>query len=125
MLTGRAWAGTPVMSWPSMKMRPALGVSKPASIRSSVVLPQPEPPSSAKSSPLPIASDTSSTAVKPPKRLLTASRRTKAGREAAGVVGHGGAQPVRTSVQARAIARSCSGVQAGGAHIRFTVASSG
>ena len=37
-----------------MKMRPAVGVSKPASMRSSVVLPQPEPPSRAKSSPLSI-----------------------------------------------------------------------
>ena len=33
------------MSTPSMKMRPAVGRSKPASIRSSVVLPQPEAPS--------------------------------------------------------------------------------
>ena len=29
MLTGRACAGTPVMSWPSMKMRPSDGASKP------------------------------------------------------------------------------------------------
>src|SRR5437867_9882815 len=58
-----------------MKMRPALGVSKPASMRSSVVLPQPEPPSSANSSPLRISSETLSTAVKAPKALLTPSMR--------------------------------------------------
>ena len=33
-------------------MRPEVGVSKPASMRSSVVLPQPDEPSSAKISPL-------------------------------------------------------------------------
>jgi hypothetical protein len=33
-------------------MRPLVGVSKPASMRSSVVLPQPDEPSSAKISPL-------------------------------------------------------------------------
>ena len=36
---------------PSSRMRPSSGVSKPASMRSSVVLPQPEGPSSAKNSP--------------------------------------------------------------------------
>ena len=39
------------MSSPSMKIEPLVGVSKPASIRSSVVLPQPEPPSRQKISP--------------------------------------------------------------------------
>ena len=38
------------MSAPSMKMRPAVGRSKPASMRSSVVLPQPEAPSRQKNS---------------------------------------------------------------------------
>ena len=112
------------MSWPSMKIRPEEGVSKPASILRSVVLPQPEPPSRAKSSPLPISSETSSTATNPPNRLLTASTRTKPGAKPPGSSGTA-RQPVRTSVQARAMSRSCSGVQAGGAHIRFTVASSG
>ena len=52
MLTGRSYGGMPVMSTPSMKMRPVVGSSKPASMRSSVVLPQPEPPSRQNSSPL-------------------------------------------------------------------------
>ncbi len=51
MLTGRSYGGTPAMSAPSMKMRPAVGCSKPASMRSSVVLPQPDPPSRQKISP--------------------------------------------------------------------------
>ena len=52
MLTGRSYGGMSVMSRPSMKMRPAVGRSKPASMRSSVVLPQPEAPSRQKNSPL-------------------------------------------------------------------------
>jgi hypothetical protein len=39
-------------SWPSSRMRPEVGVSKPASMRSSVDLPQPDEPSRAKISPL-------------------------------------------------------------------------
>src|SRR5213593_1849622 len=40
-------------------------------MRSSVVLPQPDGPSRVNSSPSPISSDTRSTAVAPPKRLVT------------------------------------------------------
>ena len=40
------------MSAPSMLMIPDVGVSKPASILSRVLLPQPEPPSRQNSSPL-------------------------------------------------------------------------
>ena len=39
------------MSTPSISMVPDVGVSKPASMRSSVVLPQPDGPSSEKNSP--------------------------------------------------------------------------
>ena len=52
MFTGRSYGGTPVMSSPSMKIRPDVGVSKPPSMRNSVVLPQPEAPSKQKISPL-------------------------------------------------------------------------
>ena len=65
------------MSCPSIQTRPRVGSSNPASTRSSVVLPQPEPPRSEKISPRAIASDTSSTAVTGPKRLVTPSTRTK------------------------------------------------
>src|SRR5690554_5656491 len=50
------------MSWPSSTMRPLSGVSKPASMRSSVDLPEPEPPRSANISPLWMSRLTSSTA---------------------------------------------------------------
>src|SRR5918998_4013334 len=43
----------------------------PAIVRSNVVLPQPEGPSSAKNSPVSTRSDTSSTAVTDPNRLVT------------------------------------------------------
>src|SRR5262245_46060777 len=75
MLTGRRCGGTGTTSSPPRKMRPSLGVSKPASIRSNVVLPQPDGPSSAKNSPCPISKVSVSTAATAPKRLLTASKR--------------------------------------------------
>src|SRR5215212_6093614 len=71
MLTGRRCGGTPVMSWPSIRMRPVSGVSKPAIMRSRVVLPQPEPPKRANSSPRWMSRSTPSTAAIAPKRLLT------------------------------------------------------
>ena len=52
-----------VMSTPSRKIRPSVGRSKPASMRSKVDLPDPDPPSRAKISPLLISRDTSSTAI--------------------------------------------------------------
>src|SRR6516225_11601528 len=56
-------------------MRPELGCSNPAMRRNSVVLPQPDGPSSAKNSPLKTSSESWSTAAKSPKRLLMASIR--------------------------------------------------
>src|SRR5260370_31021621 len=53
-----------------MTMRPSSGTSKPAISRNSVVLPQPDGPSSAKNSPASTASDTRSTAATAPNRLL-------------------------------------------------------
>ena len=89
-------------------------------------MPQPEPPSSAKSSPLPIVERHVVDGGEAAEALADRLDPDEAGREAAGVVAAPAApQPVRTSVQARASRVSCSGVQAGGAHIRFTVASSG
>ncbi len=58
-------------------MRPEVGSSKPASIRISVVLPQPEAPSSAKNSRLKTLSDRSSTAVKSPNIFVTFSKEMK------------------------------------------------
>ena len=51
MPMSRLLAGTSVMSLPSTRTRPPSRRSRPASTRSAVVLPQPEGPSSATSSP--------------------------------------------------------------------------
>ncbi len=51
MLVGRRFAGTPPMSRPAMTTRPSDGSSNPAMVRKSVVLPQPDGPSSEKNSP--------------------------------------------------------------------------
>ncbi len=64
------------MSAPSIRIVPAVGVSKPASMRSSVVLPEPEPPSRQKISPRWMSSVTSSTATKSPNLLVTPAMRT-------------------------------------------------
>src|ERR1700730_9175249 len=63
------------MSLPLSRIRPSSGVSKPASIRSSVVLPQPLGPSSAKNSPARMSSDSRSTARKVPNFFATPSMR--------------------------------------------------
>src|ERR1700677_79056 len=54
-----------------MRMLPSLGCSNPASMRKSVVLPQPLGPRSEKNSPRPMVSVTRSTAAKFPNRLVT------------------------------------------------------
>ena len=51
MFTGRSYGGTPVISSPSMKILPEVGVSKPPIMRSKVVLPHPEAPSKQNISP--------------------------------------------------------------------------
>src|SRR4051794_17125534 len=76
MLTGRRQGGTRAMSWPSISIRPEPGASKPASMRSSVVFPQPDGPSSAKNSPRRMSSETPSTAWTSPYRLVTSMMRT-------------------------------------------------
>src|ERR1700722_15706097 len=78
------------MSLPSSRMRPSSGVSKPASIRNSVVLPQPLGPSSAKNSPARMSSDKRSTARKLPNFFTTASMRSS-GMSGAGAGGGAGA----------------------------------
>ena len=71
MLVGRAFGGTVDIGWPSISISPAVGSSKPASMRSSVVLPQPDGPSSEKNSPRRMSNETSSTALTGPKCLET------------------------------------------------------
>src|SRR2546421_611059 len=77
MLTGRRCGGTSEISAPSSRIEPLSGLSSPASMRSSVVLPQPDGPSSAKNSPALISSDRSSTAGKAPKRVVIAKGRAE------------------------------------------------
>src|SRR5262245_60620855 len=72
MLTGRLSGSTPSMGWPSIMICPSVGSSNPASIRSRVVLPQPDGPSSAKNSPSSMSRWALSTAVTdPPNRFET------------------------------------------------------
>jgi len=66
MLEGRRLAGMPSMDWPSTAMEPLVGLSKPAIMRSSVVLPQPDGPSSEKNSPSRMVSEASSSALNAP-----------------------------------------------------------
>src|SRR5262245_52588637 len=76
MPISRRYAGTSVIRWPSMAISPLSGIKKPPTRLSSVVLPQPDGPSSVISSPRRTSSDTSSSAVVLPKRLVTASSST-------------------------------------------------
>src|SRR5262249_39201316 len=72
----RRYAGTSVIRWPSTAISPLSGIRKPATRLSSVVLPQPDGPSSVISSPRRTSSETSSSAVILPKRLVTPSSST-------------------------------------------------
>src|SRR5689334_1679210 len=74
MLTGRLSGGSWVMSRPRRRIRPAVGSSKPPIMRSVVVLPQPEGPSSEKNSPGRISSETPSTARTAPNRFSRSMR---------------------------------------------------
>src|SRR5262249_46929287 len=76
----RRWTASPVMSSPPRTTRPPSGSTRPATMRSSVRLPQPGGARSDTNSPGAAASDTASTATTTPNDLR--SRRT----ESAGVV---------------------------------------
>src|SRR5690606_21912282 len=67
---------SPVTSSPATSTRPASGRRKPAIIRSVVVLPQPDGPSRATSSPGAMSSRRSSTMVRPPSTLVSPSSRS-------------------------------------------------
>src|SRR5262245_28582643 len=70
MLTARSYGGLSVTSAPSMAIRPSEGSSKPPTMRRSVVLPQPDGPSSPKNPPRRMSIETASTAATSPKRLV-------------------------------------------------------
>ena len=73
MFTFRSYGGTSSTGSPSSRMWPSVGTSKPASMRSVVVLPHPDGPSRLKNSPFGIARSMLSTAVKSPNRFVTPS----------------------------------------------------
>ena len=66
MLTGRLLGPTPAMDWPLMRISPASGDMKPAIMRSSVVLPQPDGPRMEKNEPRGTLKLKSSTAANAP-----------------------------------------------------------
>src|SRR5687767_14361160 len=74
MPTARRRGLTSFTTRPPKRISPASGRSKPAIMRSVVVLPHPEPPTSATSSPGAMSRDSASTARAPPKRLVTPRR---------------------------------------------------
>src|SRR5215470_8935097 len=73
MPISRRYAGTFVTRSPSMAISPLSGIRKPPTRLSSVVLPQPDGPSSVISSPRRTSREMSSIAVILPKRLVTPS----------------------------------------------------
>ena len=77
MPMSRRLAGMSVMSRPSTRTRPESSRSSPASERSAVVLPQPEGPSSATSSPGARSSERPSSALTSPKRRRSSTSCTR------------------------------------------------
>ncbi len=82
MVTPRLAGGARVSSRPPIVTRPRSGNSSPAIMRRSVVLPQPEGPSSTEKLPGAIRNETSSTAMTRPQLLPTCSSLTSAPRAA-------------------------------------------
>src|SRR5437867_6184185 len=77
-----SWAGTRETSRPSRRTRPSSGAKKPEMTLKRVVLPAPLGPMMPTISPGAARSETSRTAVRPPKRLVTASSSSIAARGA-------------------------------------------
>src|SRR5690242_993517 len=77
MPIARLWAGSAVTSRSPNQIRPEEGTTKPASIRSSVVLPQPEGPSRVKKRPDGISRSRSRKSACPSKPWLTRSKRMR------------------------------------------------
>ena len=76
MFTSRSNGGTRVTSRPASSMSPSSGSSNPAIIRSIVVFPDPDGPSSEKNSPSRTSRSTWSTAATSPKRFTRPVPRT-------------------------------------------------
>src|SRR5258708_5815278 len=76
MARPRRCAGSLKQDLPAIRMSPLSGSSKPAIIRSMVVLPQPDGPSSVQNSPSPTANDASESAATSPNCLETPAQST-------------------------------------------------
>ena len=76
VLTSRRYGGVPTASTPPIRISPSSGCSKPAIIRSDVVLPHPDGPSSERNSPVLTWKETAFTAVRSPNRFVTARNST-------------------------------------------------
>src|ERR1700677_1456499 len=74
---GRRWGGMASRRWSSSSMRPEVASSKPARMRSNVVLPEPLSPSRVRNSPCSTSNEMDASTVCSPKRLPTLSRRRK------------------------------------------------
>src|SRR5215471_5831594 len=72
----RSGGGSSVTSRSPIEIVPAVTSSRPAIIRSSVDLPQPDGPTRTRNSPLAIVSETSSTATTSPEKILLTLSRT-------------------------------------------------
>src|SRR5437667_3990809 len=95
MPKSRCAGGSRVTSRPPISIEPASCTSRPAITRSSVVLPQPEGPRKHTSLPLSTSSETSSNAVKAPKRLVMPCTLRWMGRVAAEAVAGSIREPSR------------------------------
>src|SRR5260221_5608650 len=79
MAMSRCLGSTSLTSWPSILMVPEVTSSRPATMRSAVVLPQPDGPTRTSSSPSPTARSSAETAVVPSgNRLVTDSSSIRA-----------------------------------------------
>ena len=72
----RLWGGTAETGWPAMKISPDAGRTKPAIMRSSVVLPEPLGPRMVRKRPRPSSNEAASTARTWSKTQETPSTRT-------------------------------------------------
>ena len=78
VFTSRLYGGTPLTSRPPIRSSPSSGCSKPAIMRSEVVLPQPDGPSSDRNSPLWTRRLSAFTATSDPNRFVIARNSTSA-----------------------------------------------
>src|SRR5687768_16786612 len=78
MATCRARGGSPLTTFPPITTSPSVASSSPAMVRRSVVLPQPEGPSSTKYSPSDVSISTPSTATTSPWKVFLRPRSSTA-----------------------------------------------